>query len=96
MFTIMSEFTNYSEQDLLAMSFVKLDFIYKEALRSRASKFTLLAQLILRPNMEKEEQRKLNESVNEMLTPHKVVVDEKSKKSAIDSGWAFLRARQKI
>ena len=92
MYTILNEFSQYSEQSVLSFSPQKVQIVYKEALRQRASKYSLLARLINEVHFSKDEdRRKLHEYVDKMLKPH-FVVSEVTDQKQIDDTWAALRA----
>ena len=72
------------------MDIVRLDFRYKEALRQRASKAKLLAELIVAPHKKEEDQKRTNQLVERMLYPHGKHIEVNQKK--IDDTWSMLRA----
>jgi len=91
-FTVANEFPQYSVDDLLGFSHRKLGVFYREALRQRASKFSLLGHIINEPNLEKSGQKELSKLLTQLLNPHKVVKD--IKESEVQEGWASLRSRR--
>ncbi len=93
-FTILSEFFNYTETELVRMDDVRLTFRYREALRQRASKAKLLAELILAPNKKEDAQKLTNTHVEQMLFPHGKGKYSHSKQKIKDS-WDLLRAKRK-
>ena len=86
----MSEFPCYDFDTASKLSRARLHLIHAEALRQRASKAYLLASLINKPNQEEATQRKLNESIESMLNPHKAFYE-----NVIEDSWESLRRRRK-
>lgn len=87
--TICSEFPYYSFETLAGYTRNKIQVLYLEALRQRASKGLFLAQLINRVHMEKKEQDNLMTTVDRYLNPH---VD---KEQVYADNWDSLRSRRR-
>jgi len=87
---IVSEFPCYTFEYVTEQSFNWVRVIAAEAMRQRASKASLSADLSGRANMKDHEQRKLTKHVNTLLNPHKAVIQ----RPLDDSGWEALRKRR--
>lgn len=87
----MAEFPSYSEQAVLSFPSTKLQVVYKEALRSRASKYTMLSQMINMHRYSDSSQGSIRDYSLQLLNPHFIsehVVDQK----LIDDSWKAMRA----
>jgi len=89
----MSEFPSYSEQALLLFSSQKLDLVYKEALRQRASKYTMMSQHINLHRYEPTVQKEIKDYTEKLLHPH-FISEHRVDTKAVDAGWSALRMRR--
>jgi len=87
----MGEFPSYTEQAIMGFSYQKLDLVYKEALRQRASKYTMMGQLINLHRHTEESQKDIRNYTSKLLHPH-FISEHKIDQKAIDAGWAAMRA----
>jgi len=86
----MSEFSQYTFDYLNNIVFMKLQVLYLEALRQRASKAKLLSELILAPNKKDQDQRETNKLVHTMLFPYKT-----TQSIPKEDGWGTLRSKRR-
>jgi hypothetical protein len=83
-----SEFPCYTFEILASYTRTKLEILYNEALRQRASKSFFIAQQINVVHMDKEGQKKNSRNLDSLLYPYgKVKTD--------NDGWAELRRRRR-
>jgi hypothetical protein len=75
----------------VAFSSRKLEILYREAQRQRASKFSLLGQIINMPNMKEGDQKDFRKSLDKVLNPYFVV--KQIKQEEVAESWASLRKR---
>jgi hypothetical protein len=90
-FTILSEFPQYREEEVLAFSGRKLEVVYREALRQRASKFSLLGTYINLPKMKDKDRDEFYKHSNKLLNPY--FIRKEVKEQEVNSGWDALRKR---
>ena len=86
----MSEFSQWTFDVLNDMAFPKLHLFYLEALRQRASKAKLLAELLLQPHQEEKHQREVSKLVKDMLNPYNVKATGPQR-----DDWDLLRSRKR-
>ena len=86
----MSEFAQWTFADLNNMAFPKLQLFYLEALRQRASKAKLLAELLLAPHQKDEHQKEVMKLVKGMLNPHQVNIAKPNR-----NDWDALRSKKR-
>jgi hypothetical protein len=87
----MSEFPSYDEQAIMGFSYSKLDLVYKEALRQRASKYTMMGQLLNLHEYKEDSQKEIRDYTKQLMNPHHLtehVIDQK----AIDRDWDAMRS----
>jgi hypothetical protein len=87
----MSEFPSYTEQAIMEFSYRKLDLMYKEALRQRASKYTMMGQLINLHEYKEDSQREIRDYTTKLMNPH-FISDYKIDQKAIDRDWDAMRS----
>lgn len=86
--TIVSEFPCYTFETLASYTRTKLEILYNEALRQRASKSFFIAQQINVVNMERSTQRKVDKQLDIMLHPYTFNKTD-------NEGWAELRRKRR-
>jgi hypothetical protein len=87
----MSEFPSYTEQAIMGFSYRKLDLVYKEALRQRAAKYTMMGQLINLHRYEESSRKEIRDYTSKLMNPH-FISEYKIDQKAIDRDWDAMRS----
>lgn len=83
----MSEFPCYTFESLADITRTKLQVLYTEALRQRASKGLFLSQLMNQKDMDKKGQKGVSAMVEGYLRPYRVRVTDEE----IEENWNSLK-----